>query len=78
MHNQTISELYIHDNQSKHSRKPTDILKSAKQFLWKTLYQTDTATSKTCKTATTEFIRKIPNRKEMSNEQLHPFEAKNI
>ena len=65
MHNQTISELYIDDNQSKHSRNPTDILKSAKQFLWKTLYQTDTATSKT---ATTEFISKVPNRKEISNE----------
>lgn len=30
--NQTISELYIDDNQSKHSRNPTDILKSAKNF----------------------------------------------
>ena len=76
MHNQTISELYIDDNQSKHSRNPTDILKSAKKFLWKTLYQTDTATSKTSKTATTEFISKIPNRKEISNEQFHLCEAK--
>ena len=33
MHNQTISELYIDDSQSKHSRNPTDILKSAKKFL---------------------------------------------
>ena len=41
MHSQTISELYIDDNQSKHSCNPTDILKSAKKFLWKTLYQTD-------------------------------------
>ena len=33
MHSQTISELYIDDNQSKHSCNPTDILKSAKKFL---------------------------------------------
>ena len=33
MYNQTISELCIDDNQSKHSRNPTDILKSAKKFL---------------------------------------------
>ena len=76
MHNQTISELYIDDNQSKHSRNPTDILKSAKKFLWKTLYQTDTAASKTSKTVTTEFISKIPNRKEISNELFHLCEAK--
>ena len=41
MQNQTISELYTDDNKSKHSSNPTDILKSAKKFLWKTLYQTD-------------------------------------
>ena len=41
MQNQTISEIYTDDNKSKHSSNPTDILKSAKKFLWKTLYQRD-------------------------------------
>ena len=30
----------------------------------------------TPKTATSEFISKIPNRKEISDEQFHPCEAK--
>ena len=36
MQNQTISELYIEDNSN-----PTDILKSAKKFIWNTLHQKD-------------------------------------
>ena len=47
------------------------ILKSAKS-LYEKLYTKET----TSKTATTEFISKIPNRKEISNEQFHPCEAK--
>ena len=39
MQNQTISETYTDDNKSKNSSNPTDILKSAKKLLWKTLYQ---------------------------------------
>ena len=41
MQNQTRTELYINDNTSKSSSNPTDILKSAKKKLRKTLYQGD-------------------------------------
>ena len=41
MQNQAISKMYTDDNKSKHSSNPTDILKSAKKFIWKTLYQRD-------------------------------------
>ena len=41
MQNQTRTELYINDNKSKISSNPTDILKSAKRKLRKTLDQED-------------------------------------
>ena len=71
MQNQTISEIYTDDNKSKHSSNPTDILKSAKN-LYEKLYTKET----TSKTATTEFISKILNRKKISNEKFHLCEAK--
>ena len=36
-----LFKIYTDDNQTKHSSNPTDILKSAKKFIWKTLYQRD-------------------------------------
>ena len=53
------------DDKSKYSSNPKDILKSAKKF-----------TKKTSTVATTEFISKIPNRKEISNEHFNLCEAK--
>ena len=44
--------------------------------LQKNLYEKLYTKQTTSKTATTEFISKIPNRKEISNEQFHPGEAK--
>ena len=58
MQNQTISKIYTDDNKPKHSKNPTDILKSATK-LYEELYTKET----TSKTTTTEFISKIPNRK---------------
>ena len=71
MQNQTISELYTDNNKSKYSGNPKDILKSAKRFYEK-LYLMET----TLKAATTEFLSKFPNRKEVSNEQCNLCEAK--
>ena len=44
--------------------------------LQKNLYEKLYTKQTTSKTATTEFISKIPNRKEISNEQFHLCEAK--
>ena len=68
MQNQTIFELYTDDNKSKYSSNPKDILKSAKKK--KKLYTKWISTA-----ATTEFLRKIPNRKKISNEQVNLCEA---
>ena len=46
---------------SKYSSSPKDILKSEKNY--EKLYTKET----TCKAATTEFLSKIPNRKNISN-----------
>ena len=67
MQNQKISELYTDDNKSKHSRKN-------KKNFYEKLYTKET----TSKTATTEFISKIPNRKEISNEKFHLCEARSL
>ena len=72
MQNQTISELYTDDNKSKYSSNPTDILKSAKKKFYEQFCTKET----TSKTATAEFISKIPNRKKISNEHFHLCEAK--
>ena len=71
MRNQTISELHIDDNKSKHSSNLTDILKSAKNFCEK-FYTKET----TFKAPTTTFLNKVPNRKKISSEQLLLCEAK--
>ena len=60
MQNQTIFELYADDNKSKYSSNPKDILKSEKN---EELYIKWTSA-----TATTKFVRKIPNREKISNE----------
>ena len=44
--------------------------------LQKNFYEKLYTKQTTSKTATTEFISKIPNRKEISNEQFHPCDAK--
>ena len=44
--------------------------------LQKNFYEKLYTKQTTSKTATTEFISKIPNRKEISNEQFHLWEAK--
>ena len=62
MQNQTISQLYTDNNNSKHSCNPKNILKSAKTN-YENLYIMET-TSK----AATKFLSKIPNRKKISNE----------
>ena len=71
MRNQTISELHIGDNKSKHSSNLSDILKSAKNFCEK-FYTKET----TFKAATTTFLNKVSNRKKISSEQFLLCEAK--
>ena len=71
LQNQTISELYTDDNNSKHSSNPKDIFKSAKKF-YETLYTKET----TSKAATTKFLSKIPKRKKIPNKQFNICEAK--
>ena len=44
--------------------------------LQKNFYEKRYTKQTTSKTATTEFISKIPNRKEISNEKFYPGEAK--
>ena len=68
MKNQTIFELYTGDNKSKYSSNPKEILKSEKKKKKKKLKRTSTA-------ATIEFVRKIPNRKKISNEHFILCEA---
>ena len=70
MQSQTKSELYTNDKRSKHSSKPNDILKSAKNFYEKR-YRKET----TSKTAAAELFSKISNRKKISNEQFHHCEV---
>ena len=71
MQNQTISELYINDNKSKHSSNRTDIFKSARNF-----YEKLKTKKTTSKATTTEFLSKILIRNKTSNEQFHHCEAK--
>ena len=54
---------------SKYSSSPKDILKSVKK-IYEKLYTKET----TSKTATTEFLRKIPDRKKISNEDFNLYE----
>ena len=71
MQNQIIFEIYTDDNKSKYSNNPKDILKFAKKKKKKNISpgkQTSTA-------ATTKFVRKIPNRKKISNEHFNICEA---
>ena len=70
MQKKTISELYTDDQISKYLSKPSDILRSAKNFCEK-LY-TKEATSKT---AIAEPFSKISNRKKISNKQFHHCEV---
>ena len=64
MKNQTIFELHTDDNKSKYFSNSKGILKSEKKIMkW-----TSTA-------ATNEFVFKIPNRKETSNELFNLCEA---
>ena len=65
---QTIFELYTDDNKSKYSSNQMSILKSAKKYM--KLY-----TKRTFRAATTEFVRKISNRKEISYEHFNLCEA---
>ena len=65
MKNHTIFEIYTDDNKSKYSSNPQDILKSA----------TKTYTKWTCTAATTEFVCKIPNKKNICNEHFNLCEA---
>ena len=60
-------ELYSNYKNSKNSSNPKDILKSGKK---RKLYIKRTSTA-----ATTEFDRKIPNRKKISNEYFNLCEA---
>ena len=46
--------------------------------LQKNLYEKLYTKQTTSKTATTEFISKIPNRKKISNEEFHLCEAKTL
>ena len=69
MKNQTIFELYTHDNKSKYPGNPKEILKSEKKKIMK-LYTKWTSTA-----ATIEFVCKIPNRKKISNEYFNLCEA---
>ena len=62
---QTIFELHADDNKSKYSK---DIHKSTKKY-------EKLCTKQTFTTATTEFLRKIPNIKKMSNEYINLCEA---
>ena len=68
MKNKTIFELYTDDNKSKYSSNPKDILKSSKNNM--KLYTKWTATA-----ATTEFVRKISNRKKISNKHFNLCET---
>ena len=68
MKNQTIFELYTNDNKSRYSSNLNDILKSAKKII--KLYTKWTSTA-----ATTEFVSKIPNRKNISDEHFILCEA---
>ena len=71
MQNQTIFELYTDDNKSKYSSNPKDILKSAKKKKnYEKLYIKRSFTA-----ATTEFVRKIPKRKKISNEHFNLCDA---
>ena len=65
MQNQTISELYIDDNKSRHSSNSTDILKSTKDF-----YESLHTKEANSKSATTECLSKIPNSQNISKEEL--------
>ena len=65
--NQTIVELYTDVNKSKYSGNPKGILKSEKKKKnYEKLYVKRTTTT----AATTDFVRKIPNRKKISNEHF--------
>ena len=68
MQNQTILELYTDDNKSKYSSNPKDILKCEKKY--ENLYIKQTSTA-----ATTEFVGKILNKKNISNEHFNLCEA---
>ena len=68
MQNQTIFELCTDDNKSKYPSNPKDILKFAKNIM--KLYTKWTST-----VATTEFVWKIPDRKEISNQHSNLCEA---
>ena len=70
MKNQTIFEFYTHDNKSKYSSNPMNILKSVKKKKKKKLYTKCTSTA-----ATTEFVWGIPNRKKISHEHFNLWEA---
>ena len=63
--------IYIDDNKSEHSSIPTDIFKPAKNFCEK--FCTKEATFKT---ATTEFLSQIANRKNISDEQFRLWKDK--
>ena len=67
MQNQTIFEFYADDNISKYSSNPKDILKSAKKSYEKL------CTKRTSSAATTDFYRKIPNRRKISNEHFKGY-----
>ena len=68
MKNQTIFELYTDDDKSKYSSNSKEILQICKKIM--KLY-----TKWTSEAATAEFVRKIPNKKKVSNEQFNLCEA---
>ena len=70
MKNQTIFEWYTDDNKSKYSGNPKDILKSEKKRKNEKLSTKQTSTA-----ATTNLLRKIPNRKKISNKHFNVCEA---
>ena len=71
LQDQTISELYTDDNESKYSSNPKDIFKPTKNF-YETFYNKET----TSKAATIEFLTKIPNKEKISNQQFNLCEAR--
>ena len=72
MQNQTIFELYTDDNKSKYSSNPKDILKSKKKKKMKNSTPNELPQ---LLLLNTEFARKIPNRKKISNEHFNLCEA---
>ena len=73
MKNQTIFELYTDDNKSKYSSNPMNILKSEKKK--KNKKKLKLCIKCTSRAATTEFVWKILNRKEISYEHFNLCEA---